>query len=397
MAVPNNASTASPTATGLLSANPATTPGAVGTDTLDAATLQSLFDVATQQTFRSSGAGSFNALYQTNLSQFDRFGINAMLPNHVLRGYTFITRPKLNLQTASIRADRILSMLDTTDNQSLQYAIRCWLDTKYASRKDMTNFVAGAPFFNAQTPFIIPLSNNLISLSGWPDPVLDTETTDGGFFSEDLTLVKGSDRLNRTYNLTLTFRDIQGGFILALLYYWLRYMELVVRGDVLAYDEDIAARRVNYTFSIYRFVVDPSRQVITNWAKATGCFIKSVPIGNIFNFGERENYLHSAAQYSIEVVANHVGLMDPIILRDFNTISARYCQQLVTGGLVAAPMTADTNFTGLPYIDLTKGTNKIQFMCAPADLINPYATTWAQIQQQIAALTGRPNTVPIPT
>jgi hypothetical protein len=356
----------------------------------DEAQLRTLFETATQQSFRSAGAGSFFSQYQTILSQYDRFGVNAMLPNHEMVGYTFITRPKLNLTTTSLRQDRILAMLETTDNVSLPFAIRCYLDTNFAKSPHVSDLSAACPFFNKESPFIIPLSNNLLSVAGWPDPVLDTETTDGGFFSEDMTFVKGSDRLNRTYDITLTFRDIQGGFIIALLYIWIRYIELVVRGDTVAYPEDIDARRINYTCSIYRFILDPSRQYITKWSKATGCFPKSIPIGNIFNFGERENFVRSAAQYSVPFVVNKVEIMDPIIFRDFNTIAKRFSPSIMSG--TAVSMAPDHNFIGLPFIDTIGGFNKLNFLAPPGAADNPLQATWQMIKDQLRALST--NTVP---
>jgi hypothetical protein len=347
--------------------------------------INDLFTKSTQQAFLYSGGGTYDETYATILSKFDRFGINPMPPNHEVVGYTFITRPKLNLSTTSLRQDRILSMLDTPDNGSLQFAMRCYLDTYFAGRSDIVALAKDCPFFNAESPFIVPLSNNLVSQSGWPDPVLDIETSDGGFFSEDFTMVKGSDRLNRTYDITLTFRDIQGGFILSMLWMWIHYIELAVRGDTTAYPEDIAARRINYTCSIYRFVLDPSRRYITKWAKATGCFPKSIPLGNTFNHGEKESFIQSSAQYSVPFTVNKVELMDPIIFRDFNTIMARYSPTIrgENGPTVAADMAPQHNFIGIPFIDLIGGYNQLKFICKAADLIDPYQAALSALQQQL--------------
>ena len=368
-----------------------TSPTSTATATADQ--LVKLFSLATQRSFLNAGGGNYLATYQTLLSQFDMFGINIMPPNHEVVGYTFITRPKLNLSTTSLRQDRVLAMLDTFDYSSLPFAMRCWLDTHYSRRSDINKYAKLCPFFNAESPFLVPLTNNLVSVAGWPDPVLDTETTDGGFFSEDMTMVKGSDRLNRTYDITLTFRDIQGGFIISMLWLWLHYIELVVRGDTIAYPEDIAARRINYTCSIYRFVMDPSRRFITKWSKATGCFPRSVPIGNIFNFGEKENYIHSAAQYSVPFTVNKVEIMDPIIFRDFNTIVARYSPTVSDPTAVAAdPRDPTSNFTGIPYIDTRSGYNQLRFLHLPTQgsLDLSLAQQMDAIRQQLAAASTQP-------
>lgn len=343
--------------------------------------LATLYDAANAQSHRDAGYGNGLAMYQTMLSQFDRIGVNPLPVNHEVAGYTFITRPKLNLQTTSLRQDRILAMLDTADPYSLPFAVRCYLDTYYSRMNTITKLAKDCPFFNEQVPFLIPLTNNLVSVSGWPDPVLEPITTDGGFFSEDMTIAKGSDRLNRTYDLTLTFRDVQGGFIISLLWMWIHYIELVLRGDVTAYPEDISARRINYTCSIYRFVLDPSRQFITKWSKATGCWPRTVPIGNFFNFGEKENFLSSAMQYSVPFSANKVEIMDPIIFRDFNKIVKRYAGNWVTDGPVQKVniLDASQNFMGVPYIDVVSGYNQINFLYNSATpVVDPYAATIQQ-------------------
>lgn len=378
---------------------------------LTEAQLQTLFETATAQSARSMGAPDPNALYSTMLSQYDRFGVNTMMPNHEVTGYTFITRPKLNFSTTSLRQDRILSMLDTADPTSLPYAIRCYLDTNFSngtvlgSVTDQVKQKNGqnCPFFNIESPFLIPLSNNLVSVAGWPDPVIDTETSDGGFFSEDMTMAKGSDRLNRTYDLTLTFRDIQGGFVLALLYMWYWYIALVIRGDVTAYPEDIAARRINYTCSIYRFIMDPSKQIITKWSKATGCFPKSIPIGNIFNFGQGEKFISSSAQYSIPFTANKIEIWDPIIFRDFNTISKRFSptiQGYPGNGAISVDLTPGSkynnqpfqfvtvpsnNFTGLPFVDLLGGYNRLLWIAQAGATTDPYTADWNATKALLAA------------
>lgn len=374
--------------------------------------LDQLFALASAQSHRSRGAGDAGSMYATILSQYDRYGVNSMLPNHESVGYTFITRPKLNLCRASLRQDRIMSMLDSVDPLTLPFAIRCYLDTKWSQRQDVSPTAATCPFFNTESPFLIPLSNNLVSLSGWPDPVIDTETSEGGYYSEDLTMAKGSDRLNRTYDLTLTFRDIQGGFILALLYMWIRYMQLVVRGDITAYPEDIAARRINYTCSIYRFVMDPSRQFITKWSKATGCFPRSIPIGNVFNFGAQEKFISSSAEYSVPFTANTIEIMDPIIFRDFNTVSKRFSPNVLgvyntaslngttssavgPVDLTPSSLTAnqpfqfsvkpDTNFIGLPWVEVLGLKNKLNWICRTGDTIDPDLTSWDSIKAILAS------------
>lgn len=383
--------------------------------------LSSLFQTASAAAARQSGWGDPNAMYSTVLANYDRFGINPLLSNHEVSGYTFITRPKLNLSTPSLRMNNILSILDTSDITSLPFSVRCWLDTHLTNRPSNKSYVQKCPFYNDESPFIVPLSNNLVSVSGFPDLVIETETTDGGFYSEDLTFAKGSDQLNRTYNLSLTFRDIQGGYILSLLYIWCWYIALVARGDVVAYPDDINYRRINYTCSIYRFVMDPRKQFITKWAKATGCFPISPPIGNMFNFGEKEKYLSSTEQFTMQFVANKVEYMDPQIFRDFNTISKRYSSTIQnysnadnktkksmlvdmfdpassiiqnsdgTQSTSSIFTHASNNYVGYPFVDISSSFNQLVWICNPGATADPYAKDWQNLQQAVNSYTQQSN------
>lgn len=367
-----------------------------------------MYEAVTQSAFRSSGGGSFSSLWQTVLSRVDRYGYNPMPPNHEVAGLTFITKPKLNLMDSSLQQDRVMATLATLDPMSLPFSIRCYLDSRF-SRGSITggsNYAAAAkqcPFFNSDLPFIVPLSNCLQSITGFPDFNIDEETTEGGFFGEDQAFAKGSDMNMKAVDLSLTFRDIQGGYIMALFIYWTRYIALVTRGLMLAYPEDIVNRRLNYTCSVYRFVLDPSRRYIVKWAKATGCFPKSVPIGNVFNITERENYLHASSQFSIPFKANVVEYMDPIIFRDFNFIVNQYAgggsgdfsgRAAWQTNLQIAPNTASTNFAGIPYINTTPtGMNELQFWCKPEELTDSFQAVLASISNQLGTLTATPSNV----
>ena len=100
-------------------------------------------------------------------------------------------------------------------------------------------FAYKSTLFDVKNPFFVPMCNALSGISGYPDLTLQTQTTDAGFHSEDQTFAIGSDGLRKTYDLTLSFKDIQYGPIMASFYYWLKYIENVTRGTMSAYADDI--------------------------------------------------------------------------------------------------------------------------------------------------------------
>lgn len=357
------------------------------TGSVSDAQLQQFLDAVTESIAINSGRGSSQYVAETILSKHDRFGSAPVQINSEMVGLTFFTKPRLNMTTRSLRQDRILAMLDIMDPLSWMFSIRCNLDTVFAKSAPAKDIAANCPFFNDTSPFNIPLGNTIVGMGGWPDYSVEYETTKSGYYSEDMTLVRGSDQGRRTYDLSCTFRDIQGGYVMAYIYYWLRAMTLQMDGTIVAYPDDRDANRLNYTCSIYRFVMDPSMRTIVKWAKATGCYPVSIPLGDVFDFGPGDSFVHTSQQFTIPFKANNVTYMDPIHLSAFNTLVRRYAGDniLDNDNRVLAPPLAQNNFAGIPYVDLTSGTNQLMFLAEPEELVDPTADIITQMSTQLAS------------
>ena len=337
--------------------------------------LAQYMELATEQSYYLSGAGSKFSQIPLVMSKFDRWGNNMVVPNQELRGYTFVTRPHLNMFASNLCQVDDLSLYNTTDPRSFNFAIRCLLDPKYCQHHSVIS-----DMIDINNPFMPLLSNCITDFSGHPDFTIETETTEGGLFGEDLTFVKGFDQGARTYNYSLTVRDIAGGPIFSLFLAWVLWMGYVVRGNLSAHNEYIAGNRLCYTVSIYRFIMDPTKQYITKWSKATGCFPTGIPFGAAFDFTSGQHYVENTKEYNIPFIVNHVGYQKPQILRDFNALVRRYNPDInknFTKNKVAetdAESAAldsswhvvtnrpEDNFRGIPYIDMLGGKNQLVFM-----------------------------------
>ena len=342
--------------------------------TVSAASTQALYDAVVELNAVNTGRGSFSHVYQTLMTKFDRFGTAPVQLNTENVGYTFITRPRFNLSTESCRQDPVLAMLDTLTPASLMFSLRCHLDSYLPTTTVASSAASNSPFFNDQSAFNIPLSNMLIGVSGFPDLNIEYETTESGFFGEDMTYPKGSDWGRKTYTLNLTFREMQGGWIMSYFLYWLRCMALQTEGTIVAYTDDRVNVRFNHTVSIYRFVMDPNGRTIRKWAKATGCFPLTVPIGSCFDYGPGDSAVHASQQFTIPFIANNVSYMDPRHLAAFNTLVKRYCSGI--GSYSKIPVAAASNFQGLPLVDLTAGTNELFWMGSPGDVATTATTAF---------------------
>ena len=339
--------------------------------------------------FQSVAAGGFGNQFQTFLTAIDRYQRNVLPPNSEHSGITFITRPRLCLTSSNLRQNRVMMPLDTRNPQAMPFMIRCLLDTMFCNAPENINTVDNSPLINRRNPFFTPLCNGLAGINGWPDPVIQTLTTDGGFFSEDQTVAVGSDNLNKSYDLTLTFKDIQNGPLIAIFQYWYEYIRCVTRGDMIAYKDDIDAQRLNYTVSIYRFVLDPTRKYITKYAKATGCFPRTPPLGSMFNVDENETFVSASGKFSIPFVANKIEYNDFAILQDFRLLMQRYCPDIDGTNMDGTPkyhkldMCPTHNYQGLPWIAPGAYGMELMFKAVPnpaSEAINAFNPTRASHQ-----------------
>ena len=229
----------------------------------------------TSLTWLSSGMGGYHNQLQTFMTGMDRFGKVNVTPASEQVGLTFITRPRLCLQSSNLRTNRIMTTLDTLNPSTMAFGIRALLDTNFGKVNGgkYAKLVAMCPMCDVHNPFMVPLCNAIVSFSGSPDIDLEAATTDGGYMSEAQSFAVGGSNLQRgTYSISITFNEVIHFPILAIFQYWIEYIRCVTRGLMMAYADDVDNQRLNYTVSIYRFLLDPSRRYITKYAKYTGCF-----------------------------------------------------------------------------------------------------------------------------
>jgi hypothetical protein len=161
--------------------------------------------------------------------------------------------------------------------------------------------------------------------------------------------------------MSITFRELDGAVISAIIFYWLHCMALQREGVIVPYPDDRAANRLNYTFSIYRFTMDATGRFIRRWAKLTGCFPTSIPIGEIFNVSKGEVTIAAAQEFTIPIRVTNVTYLDPIHLLAFNLLVERYAGSNIGTRSDYTNFVPDvgTNFNGTPYIDLKSGNNEL--------------------------------------
>jgi len=322
---------------------------------------------------RGRGTGPYGSQLSTVLAKHDRIGIRAAMDNYVKYGLTFITRPHLNLNPHNLKVDRVLNLLNTADENTIQFAIRCMLDTEFA-RTAAFEKAMKCPFIDWRSPFFTWITNNMQSISGGPTYQIDVDTEEGGYFGEAQSTAKASDSYSKPFDINIEVIDPYGGPIAAAIFYWTYAMDAQYKGWILPYPGDIEEQVLNYTVSIYRFLTDVTGEHIVRAYKYTGCFPISRPGASLADFTRDTPFIEQARSFSIGFRCNHVDENDPIIFKEFNDLVERYYPVFNKGNanhrrpmdfkevtqwakslnLIRNTFIPDYNYTGIPYITFDK-------------------------------------------
>jgi hypothetical protein len=166
------------------------------------------------------------------------------------------------------------------------------------------------------TPFIPMITNLCTSLSGGKDIALETYETEGDFSGNRLKYATGADDSFGPGEVTLDCADINGSPLLHMSNIWVNYIHLLCKGLVVPKARYVRYRTLDYTSSIYVFMTDKDGTTITRWAKYTGCFPGSVPLGAIQH--NLEPNVEALRNLSLNFHYNRYEAMKPEILSDFN-------------------------------------------------------------------------------
>lgn len=299
------------------------------------------------------------------------YGINhrsqpGIIPiNKDYHGLTFFTRPELNFSEGNLRSDRRLTRLLTGHENSMERIIRCYLDSRVQSEYGIK-----APLVDNNQAFIPILTNTLLSISGWPDDVNPTFSSEPGMYGEVFGHIDGPPDNFGTYTVTANFRNVISDPITKLFFYWSRYARLVHEGlSLVPYPENLIENRIDYNTRIYRLVLDETKTFVTEIAACGASFPLSSPTGAKFNY-ESDKPINDAND-QISIPFNCFGWItyDDILIRQFNEVVGRFNQGMTdrllnNGSYVKIPMSALTLFNNYGYPRIDPYTKELQWWVA---------------------------------
>ena len=170
--------------------------------------------------------------------------------------------------------------------------------------------------------FIPVLTNNLLSLSGWPDLVAPTFTSKSGVYNEVYSQVDGITENYESFDLEATFRNTRGDPILYMFYIWLHYSAAVFSGKLAPYLDFITENEIDYNTRIYRLVLDANKQIVKKIAASGVCYPISVPLGSFFDFNNERPFNDQNKEISIRFKTLGAVYQDDILIKEFNNTVA---------------------------------------------------------------------------
>lgn len=237
--------------------------------------MASTYDDFINQIFKNTGHTTRSQAMRDVMYGINISGRNPGVPvNNANHGFTFYTKPCLNLSDSNCMIDRRLQALLTENPASIQRMIRAFLDP-WAQQKGIVSCTGVDPL----NPFITLLSNNQISLTGWEDFTINAASTTPGVYRDVMSYIDDVPYQYGTYDLSGQYRNLEGDPITHLLYLWEVYMGLAKEGRVMPYPELVLYNEMDYNTRIYRLEMDYTRTYVYRIYACGAAFPTAAPVG----------------------------------------------------------------------------------------------------------------------
>lgn len=322
--------------------------------------MENRLDLTIDQILAAGKAGSLDQqlqqVYQsTPLGPIDSnlvntvYGINhrqtplALPLNKDRFGFTFFTRPRLNLTRNNLRVVQEMYPLLNTEPGSIQRIIRSTLDPDNAFPPTNRPYdKITSPYVDELLPFIPMLSNLILSMSGWPEYVVDTLTSPEGHYKESHSMIDSPISIKGAFEVNATFRNIPNNPVTLLFFYWLFYASKVFEGELLPKGDSVYEYEIDYNTRIYRLAMDPTNRYVQHIMASGASFPLNAPVGMIGNFDSTQPYNDSQDNVNIRFQCIGMDFNHPILVHEFNKVV-----QIFNPGM--KPGAREQHYIAIPY------------------------------------------------
>ncbi len=305
-------------------------------DSMDAGTYAERMQWAYSKVLDAAGRNMADPLIG-NMKYFNVWGHKPSLdPVRAGKTYVFMTRPDLNFgYLPNYLTVPYFKMLAQTEIGRILM--------QYLMFPGLTGDVPEIPNFGnadgirsnliddavSTSPFIPLVTNLCTQTNGGKDLVLDVHETDADFNGNKNQYAAGMDDIFTIGEVTAEYEDALYSPALFLNYIWALYAHCVSRGICVSKRTYSVNKIIDYFASIYVFVTDMDGQTIIRWAKYSGCFPRSVPMGLIQHSTDLN--IEMLRHFSINYAYNAYEPMTPEVITDFNALCTPYINTLLTG------------------------------------------------------------------
>ncbi len=255
-----------------------------------------------------------------NLTKFLGFNQNIYL-DPALNGFAFIfvTKPALFLYPQKPSASDYEQSL-AYENMSKDPMFTMYINGENDNIKD-TLIIKQLSYFDFSdvSSLFLPIFTNSVKNFNPMDMTIDTinaYTTREGYSIPTPTTITASESAN---SISFSIGETDNLDIMKMLSIWVKYIANVTNGTFNANPEMIKQNMIDYTCSIYYFVVGADGRSLKYWCRYTSCFPTSVPYSTLaYQRG-------SVDQVSLDVTFQYALKedMNPRILEDFNMLSLK--------------------------------------------------------------------------
>lgn len=279
--------------------------------------------------FSSTGIGSLDKAIGLNQHGINFQSAPTLVPrNKEQPGYVFFTRPQLNMQTDNLRNMRQFYNLLSANELSQERMIRCTLDPRLQAGYRYLNANSppvNCPLVDSRSAFINILSNNIMSLTGWPEETLTFQRSKEDVYRGTRTQPNGVTFNTGSYTLSATFRNTYSDPVLKMIHYWLSYMSATTTTGLLRpYPDYEAMDRLDCNTRIYRIILDPQRERVTKIYACGAALPASNAVSASADYNREQTISDANKDLTISFECDGMYVLDPILFYTFNGVVAAF-------------------------------------------------------------------------
>ena len=341
--------------------------------------MVNILDMSLDDLYTSLNIGSIERASANNLYGINHRSIPTVVPSNKDRyGLTFFVRPQLNMSQDNIRNIRYFYSMLSENMTSVQAYVRSVLDPRIGTGVTFgktTYPPRVCPLVDNENAFIPILTNNLNSISGWPDLVTPAYVSEPGMYKEVYSQVDGMTKNYESFDIDATFRNVRGDPIIMMFYVWCHYMSLVFEGKLVPYFDYMAENTIDYNTRIYRLVTDSTHMYVTKIAATGYAFPISVNLSSFFDYNHETPFNDQNKEITVRFRCGGAEYLDDVLIYEFNETVCIFNSSMTEknreNNMVKVPPSLLTLFNNRGYPRINYNTYELEWW-VPKDLYNGY-------------------------